>query len=243
MSEVRLGQRIIRKNSVRDAFNREIPYSPREKFDARKLHINSIENAKYRIARNRSRKKGKESNTKSSGSELSKQVLMSIKKNCNELQKLDQSFKDVLLKIFQEYKERDDYKIDFNDFNDISTLLTDYNKESKDKTACTIFLEYITSAQLDNFKNNLERQKEFIGLITSLHDFKRKNDPAERKSNESTKSDFYIPAMLNRPASAHGKIRKNKSVKKKKGKGKKPSLRRKNTKTRGKKKEKLNLFS
>lgn len=235
MSEVRLGQRIIRKNSVRDAFNRGIPYSPREKFDARKLRRNSIENANYRRARNPSRKKGKESNTKLSGSELSKQVLMSIKKSCNELQNLDQSFKDVLLEIFQEYKERDDYKIDFNDFNDISTLLTDYNKESKDKTACTIFLEYITSAQLDNFKNNLKGQKEFTGLITSLHDFKRANDPAERRSNESG---FIISNTPNISKSSNssdfsfGKIRKNKSVKKKKGKGKKPSLRRKK-KTKG----------
>ena len=179
------------------------------------------------------------------GTNLSEHILRSAKrasktqskpkKACRKLQKLDQSFKDVLLKIFQEYKERDDYKIDLKDFNDISTLLTEYTElnEDKDKTACKRFLKYITNAQLDNFKNNLERQKEFIGLITTLHDFKRKNDPAERTSNESTKSDFYIPAMLNRPASAHGKIRKNKSVKKKKGKGKKPSLRRKNTKTKG----------
>ena len=41
-------------------------------------------------------------------------------------------------------------------------MLTEYNQESKDKTVCKIFLEYIKD--LDNFKNNLERQKEFIGL-------------------------------------------------------------------------------
>lgn len=238
MAEVRLGKKIIRLNSVNDALNRGVPYSPREKFDTRKLRRNTIENANYRRARNPSRKKGKESNTKSSGSELSKQVLMSIKESCNELQKLDQSFKDVLLEIFQEYTEHtelDNYKIDFNDFNDISTLLTDYNKDS-DKTACKRFLEYITNAQLDNFKNNLEGQTEFTGLITSLHDFKRANDPAERRSNESgfiITNTPNISKSSNSSDYAFGKIRKNKSVKKKKGKGKKPSLRRKNTKTKG----------
>lgn len=229
MSEVRLGQRIIRKNSVRDALNRGIPYSPREKFDARKLRRNSIENANYRRVRNRSRKK------KLLGSELSEKLLVSIKESCNELQNLDQSFKDALLEIFQEHKELDDYKIDFNDFNDISTLLTDYNKESKDKTACTIFRKYITDAQLDNFKNNLKGQTEFTGLITSLHDFKRANDPAERRSNESgfiISNTPNISKSSNSSDFAFGKIRKNKSVKKKKGKGKKPSLRRKK-KTKG----------
>lgn len=176
------------------------------------------------------------------GTNLSEHILRSAKrasktqskpkKACRKLQKLDQSFKDVLLKIFQEYKERDDYKIDLKDFNDISTLLTEYTElnEDKDKTACKRFLEYITSAQLDNFKNNLEGQTEFTGLITSLHDFKRANDPAERRSNESgfiISSTPNISKSSNSSDFAFGKIRKNKSVKKKKGKGKKPSLRRK----------------
>ena len=176
------------------------------------------------------------------GTNLSEHILRSAKrasktqskpkKACRKLQKLDQSFKDVLLKIFQEYKERDDYKIDLKDFNDISTLLTEYTElnEDKDKTACKRFLKYITNAQLDNFKNNLEGQTEFTGLITSLHDFKRANDPAERRSNESgfiISSTPNISKSSNSSDFAFGKIRKNKSVKKKKGKGKKPSLRRK----------------
>ena len=30
MAEVRLGERIIRQNSVNDALNRDVPYSPRK---------------------------------------------------------------------------------------------------------------------------------------------------------------------------------------------------------------------
>ena len=219
---VHLGQRIIRRTSVNDALSRGVPYSPREKldFDASKLRINSIENAHYRRARNRS-KKDKKSN------KLSKQVLMSIKESCNELQNLDQSFKDVLLKIFQEHKELD-YKIDFKDFDDIIRLLTEYN-EQEGNTACMIFRKYITDAQLDNFKKNLERQKEFTSLITNLHDFKRQ---AEGENNERRSNDFNIPFGSISSDSAFGKIRKNKSVKKKKGKGKNPSLRNKK-KTKG----------
>lgn len=219
MAEVRLGKKIIRKNSVMEALNREVPYSPRKTFNTGKLRRNSIENAHNRIARNSSRKKGKKSK-----SELSEKVLMSIKESCNELQNLDQSFKDVLLEIFQEYKERDDYKIDFNDFDDIIRLITEYNQESKDKTACMIFRKYITDAQLDNFKKNLEGQKELTDLITNLHDFKRQ---AEGENNERRSNDFNIPLGSNSDVLASGKIRKNKSVKKKKGKGKKPSLRKK----------------
>tara|TARA_B100000242_G_C42954940_1_gene442829 strand:- start:345 stop:974 length:630 start_codon:yes stop_codon:yes gene_type:complete len=170
-----------------------------------------------------------------SGSQLAEHLLKSAKrasktqskpkKACRKLQKIDQSFKDVLLEIFQEYKERDDYKIDFKDFDDIISLLTEYNQESKDKTACKRFLEYITNAQLDNFKNNLERQKEFIGLITTLHDFKRQ---AEGENNEQRSNEFNIPFGSISSDSAFGKIRK----KSKRGKGKKPSLRKKK-KTKG----------
>ena len=208
-SRVHLGKRIVRRTSVNDALSRGVPHSP---------------NVQGNIK---------------SGSQLAEHLLKSAKrasktqskpkKACRKLQKLDQSFKDVLLEIFQEYKERDDYKIDFKDFNDIIRLITEYNQESKDKTACMIFRKYITDAQLDNFKKNLQSQKEFTGLITSLHDFKRQ---AEGENNERRSNDFNIPLGSNSDVLASGKIRKNKSVKKKKGKGKKASLRKKKKRTK-----------
>jgi len=201
--KVKLGRHSI-QNSVRIVKEKgEVPYSPNVQGTNLSEHI-------LRSAKRASKTQSKP------------------KKECRKLQKLDQSFKDVLLKIFQEkakqYEDKYKYKIDlndFNDFNDISTLLTEYTElnEDKDKTACKRFLKYITNAQLDNFKNNLEGQTEFTGLITTLHDFKRANDPAERRSNESGFIISNTPNISKSSNSSYygfGKIRKNKSVKKKK---------------------------
>lgn len=154
---------------------------------------------------------------------------------CSKLNDIDRSKKVELLKLFNKRVFENNEK----EFNKVVELLKDFNK-NRYSDACRDFIEYVDEAELDNFMENLLGNRNVEGFISDLNDFilMRREARLVRAGNnlELDRARYtrrHSSMTSYNSDGTFGKIRKNKSVKKK-GKGKKPSLRKKKKKTKGK---------